>query len=121
MFVESILLVVLFVLFCDNVVVANKPIRRLRRHEFSSTTAQQPPRALQTVEQRQTTTITYMRKPCLTSSSCQERYTALYNAGTITGYYYNIPSTPNTSSKGCILKGENVIFTNGTDDEMMAT
>jgi hypothetical protein len=62
-----------------------------------------------------------MRKPCLTELSCKERFTALYNAGVITGYFYNIPN-PNTStssSKGCILKGDNVMFTIGTEDEIM--
>ena len=112
MLVSTILAVVVLVfVFCGNVAAEANPIRRLRRHDLPLT----QPRALQ---MRQTT---YMRKPCLTELSCKERFTALYNAGVITGYFYNIPN-PNTStssSKGCILKGDNVMFTIGTEDEIM--
>ena len=107
----TLVVVVLVFIFCSNVAAEANPIRRLRRHDLPLT----QPRALQT---RQTT---YMRKPCLTELSCKERFTALYNAGVITGYFYNVPN-PNTStssSKGCILKGDNVMFTIGTEDEIM--
>jgi hypothetical protein len=109
MLVASVLEFVLFV-FCSNAAAANPTIRRLRRQKALPST----PRALQKMQ--------YMREPCLTKESCRERFDALYDAGAITGYFYNIINpNPNTSSKGCILKGENAYFASGTVEEMTAT
>ena len=93
MLVATVLALALFD-FCSNAAAANPTIRRLRRQEALPSTQ----RALQKMQ--------YMREPCLTEDSCRERFDALYDAGAITGYFYNIKANPNTSSKGCILKGE---------------
>lgn len=58
--------------------------------------------------------------PCLTEQSCRERYTALYNAGVITGYLYSNSDAIVGITKGCIIKGDNVYYTLGTMEEMTA-
>ena len=86
------------------------------------TTSTSTKRQVVPVDRRRRYTRSDGSTPCLTELTCQERYTALYNAGVITGYYYSDSSaaTPVVSTKGCIIKGNNVYFTFGTNDEMTA-
>lgn len=61
--------------------------------------------------------------PCLTEISCRSRFTDLYNAGVVTGYFYSDSAVAVggvVTTKGCIIKGENVYYTLGTEEEMVA-
>ena len=63
--------------------------------------------------------------PCLTELSCRSRFTDLYNAGVVTGYFYSDSAVAVAvggvvTTKGCIIKGENVYFTLGTEEEIVA-
>lgn len=58
--------------------------------------------------------------PCLTELSCRGRFTALHDAGVITGYFYSNSDAIVGVIKGCIIKGDNVYYTLGTMEEMTA-
>jgi hypothetical protein len=56
---------------------------------------------------------------CLTEDKCKEKFTMMKENKVIDGYFY---ASSDFSTKGCLMKGENVFFgIGGTDDEMTAS
>ncbi len=55
---------------------------------------------------------------CTTEEQCKARYTAMKKSGVIRGYFY---ASIDYTTKGCIVKGDNVLFGIGGTDEEMAT